>query len=175
MVSETMYALGSKRSCIRELFEYGLRQAKIVGKENVYDFSIGNPSIPSPPEVNEAFISIVRDRDSLSVQLEKRSQALKTLYLDRVAGILSEGQFVELNQSFLEEKSRLERRLNAIDEELAERDHSEDQDSLMERARELLKLETVPRELVVGLVEKIEICEKNLETGQQEVKVTWKF
>lgn len=62
-----MYALGSKRSCIRELFEYGLRQAKIVGKENVYDFSIGNPSIPSPPEVNEAFISIVRDRDSLSV------------------------------------------------------------------------------------------------------------
>ena len=67
MVSETMYALGSKRSCIRELFEYGLRQARIVGKENVYDFSIGNPSIPSPPEVNEAFISIVRDRDSLSV------------------------------------------------------------------------------------------------------------
>lgn len=64
MVSETMYALGSKRSCIRELFEYGLKQAKIVGKENVYDFSIGNPSIPSPPEVNEAFISIVRDRDS---------------------------------------------------------------------------------------------------------------
>ena len=67
MVSETMYALGSKRSCIRELFEYGLRQAKAVGKENVFDFSIGNPSIPSPPEVNEAFVSIVRDRDSLSV------------------------------------------------------------------------------------------------------------
>ena len=116
-----------------------------------------------------------QEKKSLSAQLEKRSQALKTLYLDKVAGILSEGQFVDLNQSFLEEKSRLERRLNAIDEELAERDHSEDQDSLMERARELLKLETVPRELVVGLVEKIEICEKNLETRQQEVKVTWKF
>ena len=67
MVSETMYALGSKRSCIRELFEYGLRQAKVVGKENVFDFSIGNPSIPSPPEVNEGFISIVQNRDSLSV------------------------------------------------------------------------------------------------------------
>ncbi len=119
--------------------------------------------------------ALEQEKKSLSAQLEKRSQALKTLYLDKVAGILSEGQFVDLNQSFLEEKSRLERRLNAIDEELAERDHSEDQDSLMERARELLKLETVPRELVVGLVEKIEICEKNLETGQQEVKVTWKF
>ena len=119
--------------------------------------------------------ALEQEQKSLSTQLEKRSQALKTLYLDKVAGILSEGQFVDLNQSFLEEKSRLERRLNAIDEELAERDHSEDQNSLMERARELLKLETVPRELVVGLVEKIEICEKNLETGQQEVKVTWKF
>ena len=50
-----------------------------------------------------------------------------------------------------------------------------DKKALMERARELLKLETVPRELVVGLVEKIEICEKNPETGQQEVKVAWKF
>lgn len=67
MVSETMYALGSRRSCIRELFEYGLKQAKIVGRENVYDFSIGNPSIPAPPEVNEAFVSIVQERDSLSV------------------------------------------------------------------------------------------------------------
>lgn len=67
MVSETMYALGSRRSCIRELFEYGLRQSAVVGKENVYDYSIGNPSIPSPPEVNEAFISIVRERDSLAV------------------------------------------------------------------------------------------------------------
>ena len=67
MVSETMYTLGSRRSCIRELLEYGLNQAKIVGRENVYDFSIGNPSIPAPPEVNEAFVSIVQERDSLSV------------------------------------------------------------------------------------------------------------
>ena len=67
MINEMMYGLGSKRSCIRELFEYGLRQAAVVGKDNVFDFSIGNPSIPSPPEVNEAFVSVIRDRDSLSV------------------------------------------------------------------------------------------------------------
>ena len=119
--------------------------------------------------------ALEQERKTLTSQLEKRSQALKTLYLDKVAGILSEGQFVDLNQSFLEEKSRLERRLAVIGEELAERDHSEDQDGLMERARELLKLETVPRELVVGLVERIEIGEKNPETGRQEVKVFWKF
>ena len=119
--------------------------------------------------------ALEQEQKSLSVQLEKRSQALKALYLDKVAGILSEEQFVELNQSFLQEKSRLERRLAVIGEELAERDCSEDRNDLMERARELLKLETVPRELVVGLVEQIEIGEKNPATGQQEVKVFWKF
>jgi len=67
MISESMYQLGAKRSCIRELFEYGLRQAAIVGQENVFDFSIGNPSIPSPPEVGEAIFSLLRERDSLSI------------------------------------------------------------------------------------------------------------
>ena len=118
--------------------------------------------------------ALEQEKKSLSTQLEKRHQALKALYLDRVAGILSEGQFVELNQSFLEEKSRLERRLKAIGEELAEQERSERQDELAERARELLKLETVPRELVAGVVEKIEICEKDPETGRQEIKITWK-
>ena len=48
VVNESMYQLGSVRSAIRELFEYGKKRAAIVGKENVYDFSIGNPSIPAP-------------------------------------------------------------------------------------------------------------------------------
>ncbi len=67
MVNKNMLGLGTTRSCIRELFEFGLRQASIVGKENVYDFSIGNPSIPAPPEVNEAFISTIQNMDSLAV------------------------------------------------------------------------------------------------------------
>lgn len=67
MVNPAMLALGTARSCIRELFEYGLRQAALVGRENVFDFSIGNPSIPAPPEVNEAFVSVIQSTDSLSV------------------------------------------------------------------------------------------------------------
>ena len=47
-VSESMYELGSKRSAIRELFEYGKKRAAIVGAENVYDFSLGNPTVPAP-------------------------------------------------------------------------------------------------------------------------------
>lgn len=119
--------------------------------------------------------ALEQEQKVLTSQLEKRSQALKTLYLDRVAGILSGGQFAELNQTFLDEKSRLEWRLERIAEELTEREHSEDQTDLMEQAKELLKLETLPRELVTGLVERIEICERDPATGRQEVKIFWKF
>ena len=119
--------------------------------------------------------ALEQEQKSLTVQLEKRSHALKSLYLDKVAGIISEGQFVELNQSFLDEKSRLERRLGKIEEELENREQPQQQADLMEKARELLKLETVPRELVTGLIDRIEIGERNLNTGQQEVKVSWKF
>ena len=62
-----MYTLGAKRSCIRELFEYGIRQAAVVGKENVMDFSIGNPSIPTPSAVTEAFDALIRSEDTLAV------------------------------------------------------------------------------------------------------------
>ena len=67
MVNPKAYALGANRSCIRDLFEYGRRQAAIVGSENVYDYSLGNPSIPAPPEVNEAVRAILNDTDSLLV------------------------------------------------------------------------------------------------------------
>lgn len=67
MLSENAYALGANRSCIRDLFEYGCQRAALVGRENVYDYSLGNPSIPSPPEVNQAVRDILADTDSLLV------------------------------------------------------------------------------------------------------------
>lgn len=58
MFNKDMYALGSKRSSIRELFEYGKQRAEKVGKENVFDFSLGNPNTPSPDCVKEAILSL---------------------------------------------------------------------------------------------------------------------
>lgn len=66
MINQNMLRLGTNKSVIRDLFEYGLRQAAIVGKENVYDFSIGNPSVPAPEELNQALRDLTYC-DSLSV------------------------------------------------------------------------------------------------------------
>ena len=127
------------------------------------------------PQKDTRLEALKQEQKTIAVQLEKRSQALKTLYLDKVAGVISERQFVELNEVFLNEKSCLEQRLGKIDEELESREQPQQQGDLMAKAQELLKLETVPRELVVGLIDRIEISERDPETGQQEVKVSWKF
>ncbi len=67
MYNQNAYALGANRSYIRDLFEYGNQRAAVVGRENVYDYSLGNPSIPAPPEVNQAIREILSDMDSLAV------------------------------------------------------------------------------------------------------------
>ena len=67
MYNASAYALGANRSCIRELFEYGRARAAVVGPENVFDFSLGNPSIPAPPQVNEAVREILADTNPLLV------------------------------------------------------------------------------------------------------------
>lgn len=62
-LNERMVALGTQRSVIRELFEFGKMQAAKIGAENVFDFSIGNPSVPTPDAVNEKAIQLLKDTD----------------------------------------------------------------------------------------------------------------
>ena len=67
MVNQTMHKLGNSPSVIRELFAYGLQQAKIVGPENVFDYTLGNPSIPAPAKVNNSIRDILEDTDSIAI------------------------------------------------------------------------------------------------------------
>lgn len=64
MVSQTMYGLGTKKSTIRTIFEFGRKRIAEVGEENVYDFSIGNPNVPAPDSVKQAIIDILNEMDS---------------------------------------------------------------------------------------------------------------
>ena len=67
MLNQTAYSLGANRSCIRDLFEYGRARAAVVREENVFDYSLGNPSIPSPAAVDEAVRQILLDTPTLQV------------------------------------------------------------------------------------------------------------
>ena len=67
MINQEAVRLGTHRSVIRDLFDYGNMRAAQVGRENVFDFSIGNPSEPVPEEVSRAFLEILQEMDSLEV------------------------------------------------------------------------------------------------------------
>lgn len=61
MINNQMYKLGSEPSAIRELFAYGLERKAKIGADKVYDFSIGNPSIPAPPQVKQALCELIEE------------------------------------------------------------------------------------------------------------------
>lgn len=84
MYNEKAYRLGSKRSTIREIFEYAKKRAAEIGAENVFDFSIGNPSVPAPDAVNEAIVRIVNETPSVALHGYTSAQGDKAVR-DKIA------------------------------------------------------------------------------------------
>lgn len=67
MLSQRCYDLGTARSMIRELFEYGKLRASEVGADKVFDFSIGNPSVPPPQAVQDTLERLLTTVDPLTL------------------------------------------------------------------------------------------------------------
>ena len=67
MYNRKMIKLGDEKSDIRELFEYGNARKKIVGSENVFDFSIGNPGVPAPKCVQEEVERLLRETPAVAL------------------------------------------------------------------------------------------------------------
>ena len=88
MVNEKAYALGSKRSAIRELFEYAKKRGEEIGAENVYDFSLGNPSVPAPKVVSAEICRLVEEMPSVALHGYTSAQGDK-IVRDTIARNLS--------------------------------------------------------------------------------------
>lgn len=67
MLSKEVLELSKQHSVIRDIFEFGMQRAKIVGAENVFDFSIGNPSVPAPKEVDETAARFLKENNPIDV------------------------------------------------------------------------------------------------------------
>ncbi len=67
MISKKMIPLVNNNSAIRAMFEEGKKMAEKFGRDNVYDFSLGNPNVPAPVAVNNAIKDIIDSEDSVFV------------------------------------------------------------------------------------------------------------
>ena len=65
MFNQAMLRLGQNRSVIRDIFEYSKLRSAQIGADKVFDFSLGNPSVPPPPQVGEAIARLLREADPL--------------------------------------------------------------------------------------------------------------
>ena len=75
MIAEKMQNMVKNSSAIRAMFEEGNRLAKIYGRENVYDFSLGNPNVPAPQAVKDAIIEILNEEDPVALHGYTNSNA----------------------------------------------------------------------------------------------------
>ena len=66
MINQKAKQLGNSPSVIRDLFEYGKNRKQEIGEDNVFDFSIGNPSVPPPQEVTNALIDLYKMKNQLN-------------------------------------------------------------------------------------------------------------
>ena len=67
MIAEKMYELGTKKSTIRTIFEFGQKRAQEIGKENIFDFSLGNPNVPAPAFIKQAIIEILSECEPMDI------------------------------------------------------------------------------------------------------------
>lgn len=127
------------------------------------------------PRKNDRVSILEREYASVRSQMDKISSAIKGLYMDKIAGIITDAQFADLNKSFLEDKEKLDKRICVIQAELEGARNPEGTEEMLERAKGLLKLDPLPRELVILLIKDILIGEKDTESGTQEIKIIWTF
>ena len=66
-INRDMEALGKVRSAIRDLFEYGNQRAAAIGRENVFDYSLGNPSVAPPQQVTDTMLELLSTREPVSL------------------------------------------------------------------------------------------------------------
>ncbi len=76
MVSQKYKDMLGAKSVIRELSEWAGRRAKEVGAENVFDFSLGNPSVPVPQEFTDRMIELLQTKDTMELHGYSQSQGI---------------------------------------------------------------------------------------------------
>ena len=100
MFDKKLLALGYKRSAIREVYTYSLKRKAEIGDDKVFDFSLGNPSIPAPKIVEETINRILREEDSVRIhgytiapgELSIRNEIAK--YLNKTYKTEVEGKYI---------------------------------------------------------------------------------
>lgn len=109
-------------------------------------------------------------------KIEEDSEGIRQLYVDKVKGLISAEDFVELSKEFTEERERMKRliaegegRIERLEEQMQSEDHRKD------LVAQYMNLEHLNREMVDVLIDYITVGRRNKETRQVPVEIHWNF
>lgn len=118
--------------------------------------------------------ALKKEAATLTLEVDRRSKAMRDLYLDKSKGLLDDEQFTEFNRGYLSEKASLQKRLAALTEELEKLDAKpDDHKSMSEKIAHWLNFDALSRELAADFIDFIEVGERNPKTGVQPIKIHW--
>ena len=99
-MNRRMYELGSRRSVIREIFEYGKKRAQQEGKDKVFDFSLGNPSVAPPAIVKETLLRLLQEEEPTalhgytSAQGDLAVRRAIAAYIEKTQGVEADADYI---------------------------------------------------------------------------------
>jgi hypothetical protein len=113
---------------------------------------------------------------NITAEVERRSKAMRDLYLDKSRGVIDEEQFIDLNRGYLSEKAQLQKRLSLLAAQFDQLEsNSEVYDSLRRKIQQWVHVKELSRELVAEFIDTIEVGERDSESGHQAIRINWLF
>ena len=79
MINKKLYDFGKSNSIIRQLYEYGIERKEEIGEDKVYDFTLGNPSVPCPQKVNDELVDLIQNTDSVELHSDTPAKGRKSV------------------------------------------------------------------------------------------------
>lgn len=171
----------SKKACygafipVRELEQIVLQELRVFTKE-LLDRDELEREVSYPGELNDRKKRIIQEKESYEKRKEDYAAAIKELYMDKLRGVITEQNYLEMRKEFIEGKERMEtlvvecqNRLNEMDVRMAAKDNR------FEMIRSYLTLCELTRSMSEALIDHIEIGKRNKETGNVPVSIFWNF
>ena len=172
---------GNKDLCTSHAIRLDLLQNIVTERlkeyiNNFLDESNIAHRLQAESDINGKIKKLKNEIINIEKQLQQSIQVLKNLYLDKVKGNITDGQFIELNKGFSTDKDGLIKRKEDIEKiiiELSEK--SENIDKWIEIVKQYNDFVEITHSMVSEFIDYIEIGEKNKDTGEQKIKIHWLF
>lgn len=127
-------------------------------------------------DIEEAANSLSKEKNEIKKKLKLKKVVLKSLYEDKIRGVITETQFLEMNEAFLKEKEQLQEQLNQVQESIKKINlYDEKKNGWWDKVKAYQDINQLSHIIVNEFIDFVEVGEKDKITNSQRIKIYWRF